>query len=152
MRDPGARLLQQLDDQALSAVMDAVLLVANADGNFGEEEIRFFRRCFGALVGGRLDESQFAHAQSRLERELAQDGAGGCVQRIARFVALPAAREAALILAHDMAMADGELAAGERQTLLMLASAFGVEDNDRHELFEGPVQLQVPSALRAQTS
>ena len=152
MRDPGVRLLQQLDDDALFAMMEAVLLVANADGAFGEDEHLFFRSRFGALAAGRLNDAHFKAVKERLEERLAQVGPEPCVEQIRRRMPERAAREAALILAHDMAMVDGVLVDRERQILLMLATAFGVADSDRHELFDGPaVQVDGPEGL-AQTT
>ena len=138
MQDPGGSFLHQIDDAQLEALVETMYLVAFADGHYGADERAFFSTSVAALTEGRLNSADFDHIINGLLAELDENGRDRCVQRIKQRLADERVREVALILAHDMAAADGHLHENERDLIMALAEAFNMPPTSTREVFEGP--------------
>jgi tellurite resistance protein len=136
--DPGAGYLPSLDDDKLEALVETMFVVAFADGEYGSEEREHFARSVDTLTGGRLAGSHFDHVVERTATELATMGRHGVIASIKTRLDDPTLRQVALILATDMAAADGVLHPEERAVIVGLASAFGMESDITRVVVEGP--------------
>jgi tellurite resistance protein len=134
--DPGPDFVPQLRRDQLEALVETMYLVAFADGELGAAEREHFARSVAQLTGGRMAGDELGHVLARLPRALGS-GRDGLVASIKRR--LPAhLRQLALVLAADMAAADGYLHPNERRLLLILAQSFGISDAEAREVVEGP--------------
>ena len=137
MEDPGPTFVPELAPSELEALVEAMYLVAFADGVLSDEERDHFGRSVHDLTGGRLVGSAFDHVIDAIRTQLITEGHERCVRALAERLTHPQLREVALILAADMAAADGVICDDERALLANMAEAFGLEDRLR-EAIEGP--------------
>lgn len=138
MHDPGAHYVGSLDADKLEALVETMFLVAFADGEYGPRERAHFERSVGALTAGRLAGRDFDHVVRRLVDTLRDEGREGCIASLKQRLDEPQLRQVALILAADMAAADGILHPEERAVVLAMARAFGVGEDEAHEVLDGP--------------
>ncbi|HHH27442.1 MAG TPA: hypothetical protein ENK57_03700 [Polyangiaceae bacterium] len=138
MHDPGAHYVRSLDADELEALVETMFLVAFADGDYGPEERAHFERSVAVLTGGRLAGEDFDHVVARLVEALQRRGRASCIASLERRLGEPQLRQIALILAADMAAADGILHPQERAVVLAMARAFGVGEDAAREVLDGP--------------
>ena len=136
--DPGPEFIDALKSDELEALVETMYLVAFADGDFGEEERAHFHLCVDRLTGGRLTGDAFEHLVDRVVSQLATEGHEGCVAAIKQRLPTDELRQIALILASDMALADGILHPAEREVVAALASSLGIDAQITQEILEGP--------------
>jgi putative long chain acyl-CoA synthase len=137
--DPGAAFLSELGHGELEALVETMFLVAFADGHIGEAERAHFEHSVADLSGGRVHSEQFEHVVAQVRDRLEREGRDACIQAIEQRLATPELRQVALILAGDMAAADGTLHDAEREIIVSLAKAFGMSDDVTREVLDGPL-------------
>ncbi len=139
MDDPGPEFIRSLDPEQLEALVETMYLVAFADGRFDDAERDHFERSIRALTDGRLSAGAFDVVIARIGRQLDERGRDGLVASLKRRLRDPRLRQIALILAADMAAADGALHAQERALIETLADAFDMPPDSTREVFDGPL-------------
>ena len=90
------------------------------------------------LTDGKLAGEDFDHVVTRLSDALRRQGRDGCIASLKQRLDEPQLRQIALILAADMAAADGVLHPEERAVVLAMARAFGVGEDAAREVLDGP--------------
>ncbi len=140
MNDPGADFLKELNTVQLGALVETMYLVAFADGEYGDEERTHFERCVAMLTEGRMSGDEFDHVIEGLVSDLRAKGRDGVIASLRQRLDSPRLRQIALILAMDMAAADGVLHPNERSFIEALGVALGVNDENRREVIEGPAE------------
>jgi tellurite resistance protein len=138
MDDPGPQFVRDLSAAHLEALVETMYLVAFADGEYADAERAHFERCVQALTDGRMSGDSFAHVVDRVVGQLAGEGHDVCVESLKRRLDDPRLRQVALILATDMAAADGKLHDAERSLILSLADAFDMPPDSTREVLDGP--------------
>ena len=138
MQDPGPRFVDDLDGDQLEALVETMFLVAFADGEYGAAERSHFEQCVAMLTRGRMGGSSFDHVIAELVARLKADGREGCIHALKRRLPTVELRQVALILAMDMAAADGVLHPNERSFIEALATAFGMHEAATREVLDGP--------------
>lgn len=138
MDDPGDEFIHDVDDDTLEALLEAMYLAAFADGEFSENERTHFAESVASLTRGRLAGDEFERWLSRVVEQHASGGRAARVSAIKDRLTTPDARRIALVLASDMAAADGVLHEAERELILSLAEAFDISHEEASELLEGP--------------
>lgn len=138
MDDPGTHFLQHIQPDELDALIETMYFVAYADGEFGLAEREHFACSLAALTAGRLTPRACEHVVARLVDDLGNGGRDAWVASVTRRLADPTLRQVALVLALDMAAADGELHGNERRLILQLADAFELHPEAMREVLEGP--------------
>ena len=136
MDDPGAEFIGQLADHELEALVETMYLVAFSDGSYSAPERARFAQCVSRLTDGRMGGAHFDHVIARIVRRLRAEGMEACVRALRDRLA-PRLRSVALILASDIAAADGVLHPAERELLLSMADAFQLRPEDTHEVLDG---------------
>lgn len=149
MEDPGPRYVPELEPSQLEALVEAMYLVAFADGVLSDDERAHFGRSVRTLTDGRLSGSAFDHVIASIEGELTSKGHERCVESLARRLPGVQLREVALILAADMAAADGVICDDERALLERMAAAFEMDDGLVEEAIEGLTRAHDRQAMRA---
>jgi uncharacterized tellurite resistance protein B-like protein len=138
MEDPGSHFIRELDEERLEALIETMYLVAFADGEYGEAERVHFSKSIDGLTGGRLAGETFDHVIERIVRQLQSGGLDGCIASLKRRLDDPQLRQVALILATDMAAADGVLHPHERSLIIAMAKAFEMDPDAAREVLDGP--------------
>jgi tellurite resistance protein len=134
MEDPGEKFVHQIDDDTLEALVETMYLAAFADGEFSDMERARFTESVEFLTRGRLAGSA---SQDLLTRVVEQHQSGERSARIATIkerLTSVEVRRIALVLASDMAAADGILRDAEREVILSLADALDVSRAEVEEL------------------
>ncbi len=139
MHDPGADFIKHIDDEQLEALVETMYLVAFSDGEYADREKAFFAKSVAFLSDNRLAPDRFDPIIGRLHSQLSSLGREGCVSSIKERLKDHTTRAVALILAQDMAAADGKLHPNERSVLLSLARAFDMDPKDTREVLDGPM-------------
>ncbi len=139
MHDPGADFIGHIDEEQLEALVETMYLVAFADGEYGEQERAFFAKSVAFLSSDRLAPERFDPIIGQLLSRLSTLGREGCVASIKHRLKDHTTRAVALILAQDMAAADGKLHPNERRVLKSMAYAFDIGPEDTREVLDGPV-------------
>jgi tellurite resistance protein len=135
MDDPGARYVPRLEPDQLEALVETMYLVAFADGRFGPEQRNHFERCVSSLTDGRMAGDGFAHVIDRVSATPDRDQT---IASLRHRLPTEELRQIALILATDMAAADGVLHPEERHVVNAIAEAFDMDEAAISEVFEGP--------------
>jgi tellurite resistance protein len=142
MDDPGPDFVPRLRREELEALVETMYLVAFADGHFGQAERVHFAVSVERLTGGRMAGDDFDHVLSRIGDDIVHYGRDHVIAAIKRRLAAPL-RQVALILAADLAAADGELHPDEQRLLLALARSFDINPAAARELIGGPLDRSV---------
>lgn len=137
MQDPGEGWLLTVRHAQLEALVEAMYLVAFADGDYSQPERERFARSVELLTDGRLSGNSFEHVIDRVVDALKDRGRTACVASLAERLDSAELREVALILASDMAAADGVLHPSERELLVAMAAAFGLRADATREAIDG---------------
>lgn len=140
MEDPGASFIRDLDQTELEALVETMYLVAFADGEYGEDERAHFERCVDMLTEGRMSGSAFDHVVAEMVAGIQAEGRDRRIASLKRRLPTPRLRQIALILAMDMAAADGVLHPNERSFVEALGVAFGMGEAGTREVLEGPAE------------
>ncbi len=138
MDDPGPEFIDALKGEELEALVETMYLVAFADGDYAEAEREHFHRSVELLTAGRLTGAAFEHLIERVAGQLHRDGHDRCVASIKERLPSAELRQVALILASDMAFADGVLHPAERAVVTALATSFGVNAAATQVIIDGP--------------
>jgi tellurite resistance protein len=137
MEDPGSEFIDELADDELEALVETMFLVAFSDGSYCEPERARFSNSVSVLTGGRLAGIRFDHVIDKVVLRLAEHGMPACVAALQKRLARPEIRSVALILASDIAAADGVLHPAERRLLIALADAFQMHPEETREVLDG---------------
>lgn len=137
MEDPGAEFLQQIDEEQLEALIETMYLVAFSDGELSEPEQAHFAACVAELTLGRMTPDQLEHVLTRVIGRLREGDRQACIASLKDRLSSQKLQEVALMLAGDMAAADGVLHSHERQLLLALANAFEMPPDSTRQAVEG---------------
>ncbi len=126
------------------AIVEAAYLVASADGVVDSEERKTFERVVYAACGGTVAQNQVAALVGDFEGLLEEDGLDARVTAIAKLVGKKEHAREVLRIAALLAKASEGVADSERNILLKIAKACGLEPGDvDHALTE------VDEALKA---
>lgn len=137
MDDPGSQFIRDIGQEQLEALVETMYLVAFSDGEFSPPERARFADAVATLTDGRLSGDSFAHVVERVGRQLEDEGIHACLAELAKRLPDQSHREAAMILASDMAAADGVLHPGEQRLLQNLAAVFDLPPASTREVTEG---------------
>jgi tellurite resistance protein len=137
MDDPGPAFIPSLEPAQLEALVETMYLVAFADGAYADAERDHFERSVRALTDGKLSGSSFSHLIARVIRDVDRHGRARCVASVKERLDDPQLRQVALILASDMAAADGVLLDSERRAIEAIADAFDMPPDSTREVLEG---------------
>jgi tellurite resistance protein len=139
MQDPGGSFIAELGGDQLEALVETMYLVAFADGSYGDAERAHFAESVEMLTAGRMAGSDFDHVVGRMVSRVEREGRDGCIASLKRRLPTAELRQIALILATDMASADGRLDPGERRLIEALGCAFEMNARATREILEGPL-------------
>lgn len=118
----------------LEGIVEAAYLVATADGDLGDAETDRLFTAMQTITDGCVDEEQLtAMLDAAADRAAEEDVEARC-NELAEWLPDEASREAALMVAGNLAWAAGGVNAGEGTTLQALARAFGVELSAMHQI------------------
>jgi tellurite resistance protein len=137
MLDPGEDFLGTMRSDQLEALVEAMILIAFADGDYAATERERFAKSVEMLTAGRLSADAFNHVVDRVVTALGSRGWQACIHSLTARLDTPALRHVALILASDMAAADGVLHDDERTLLLAMATSFGLQAEQTREVVDG---------------
>ncbi len=140
MEDPGAEFLQQINEEQLEALIETMYLVAFSDGDFSEPEQAHFANCVAKLTLGRMTGDQLGHVLTRVIGQLHEGDRQACIASLKSRLSSQKLQEVALMLAGDMAAADGVLHPNERKLLLALADAFEMPPDSTRQMVEGFIE------------
>lgn len=128
--DPAAAAL-------FEALVEGAFLVANADGEFDDEERAAFEQVVLAATDHRVAESQLSALLADLAELFVEDGLDKRVQVVARTVARPEAQHEVLRVSALIAQISGGISDVERATMDKLAAGFGLAK----ESVEGAIRV-----------
>jgi tellurite resistance protein len=137
MDDPGEDFIGAMTSDQLEALVEAMALIAFADGDYAPAERQRFAHSVEMLTAGRMGGHAFGHVLERVARALRERGWEACLGGLASRLDSPALRQVALILASDMAAADGILHAEERKLLKAMATSLGLQPDATDEVVDG---------------
>ena len=136
--DP-AELLQDFDSAKLEALVECMLLAADADGDVSEEERLELTRSIQALAKGSdyepsLVDAKLAVMLDRAQEQLAADGRAKRIAAVKDRLGDPAACKAALGMAIAVTAADGIVRTSERELIFDLAEGLDVDRDTAADL------------------
>ena len=137
MGETESHLTEHLGKPALRALIEAMYLIAYADQEFSDVERRFFERSLRTLTRDRVDEQELNDILEDLQERERREGLHACLSDIASRLDTPESRLAAVVLASDMAAADGVIEPSERELLTKLGKALQVDDQIVARALEG---------------
>ena len=129
--------MERITEPALHALIEAMYLTAYADGEFADSERAMFASSVGVLTRGRVGEAQLEAILTELERRQRNQGTEACLREIAERLTTDEERQAALILASDIAAADGVLEPQEEKLLQELAEVLEVGEDLVDRVLDG---------------
>jgi uncharacterized tellurite resistance protein B-like protein len=132
--DPGQEFIAGLTDDALEALVETMVLVVYADGVLSAPERERFAASLGLLTGGRLAGAGAEQLLARVAAGIAARGREASLGAIKRRLPDARSRLVALVLATDMAAADGTVRETERQLVLELARELEVPEAEAEQL------------------
>lgn len=118
------------------AVVEAAFLVANADGDFDEEERTAFQSVVLQACKDQVDERQIDALVCDLTELLKEDGLDRRVNMVARTVQKDVHQREILRIAALLAHVSGGVSDVERDVLIKLAQGFHLEDNAVREALD----------------
>ncbi|RLB50678.1 MAG: hypothetical protein DRI90_23555 [Deltaproteobacteria bacterium] len=137
MDDPGPQLIHEASEEQLEALVQTMVLVAFSDGEFSAVERTHFAASVAGLTNGRLAGDSLQQVVDQVGRKLEDDGLEACLADLAQRLTSRSLREAAMILASDIAAADGVLHPREQALLGGLAAALDLPPDSTREVTEG---------------
>ncbi|MCA9618872.1 MAG: tellurite resistance TerB family protein [Myxococcales bacterium] len=136
--DPSA-LLTQLDEPQLEALVDTMVLAADADGELAPEERETLATNIANLASGSpyADRLSGSALHARVNASLQRIGEGGrepLIDEVKQKLASGDARRAALGLAIVVTAADGIVRTSERELIMELAEALEIDPDEAADL------------------
>ena len=122
--------------QQLSAMFEAVFLVAAADGAVTDPEVAELAELLVELTDGQIADSDLEVMMAQCARSLERDGFAGRVAQVARRLDDPDARRAAFVMAVGVAHIDGQIDSAERLVWDSLAKALDISGVEAKELVD----------------
>jgi tellurite resistance protein len=110
------------------AVVEAAYLVANADGEFDDDERRAFESVVLQACGANVEPRQVEALLQDLQELLAEDGVDARIDMIGRTVTKPPHQREVLRIAALLAQISGGVSDVERQVLSKISKAFAGTD------------------------
>jgi uncharacterized tellurite resistance protein B-like protein len=132
--DPGQEFIAGLTDEALEALVETMVLVVYADGVLSASERERFASGLGLLTSGRLAGAGAEELLARVAAGVAARGREASLAAIKRRLPDARSRLVALVLATDMAAADGTVRETERQLVLELAHELEIPAAEAQQL------------------
>lgn len=136
--DPGA-LLANFDGDKLAALIDTMVLAADADGDIGAEEkeqmissVRSFAD--GSPHASNLTEEQIGAQLDKAQGQIAEGGRDALISSVKNRLGDADARRAALGLAISVSAADGIVRTSERELIMDLAEALEVDRDEAADM------------------
>jgi uncharacterized tellurite resistance protein B-like protein len=136
MDDPGQQFIAELTDEALEALVETMVLVVYADGVLSPSERARFAASLERLTAGRLAGPNADELLQRVAAAVATRGRESSLAAIKRRLPDARSRLVALVLATDMAAADGAVRETERKLVLDLARELDVPEAQTQELID----------------
>jgi tellurite resistance protein len=109
------------------SIVESAFLIANADGDFDEQERAVLVAVVQAASGGTVTERQVEALLADLAEQLTEDGLEARVEWVAKMVRKPEQKTDVLRIAAVLAHASAGVSDSERDTLLKLGHAMGIE-------------------------
>ena len=136
--DPSA-LLKDFDGDQLGAVVDTMVLAADADGDISEEERTQMIASLRSLAKGTPHEAaltadRVASLLDGARQEIATVGREGLIRAVKQRLGDPDACRAALGLAIAVTAADGIVRTSERELIMELADALAVDQDEAADM------------------
>ena len=110
----------------VEALIEAMFLAANADGNVSEDEVAHFSATVEALTEKRFSASAVRGRVETLKGKLKTEGRAARLSSLAARLGAGKPRETALILAASITASDGNIAHSENDLLADLAEALEI--------------------------
>ena len=129
--------LASLELDQLEACVELMFFAAYADGAVDASERAKFEEHVVAATRGQLGPALIQTVLAHIEGEMRGADRGARLRAIAPRLRGAAMRRAALVLAMQVAMADGLLTEEERAFLLEAAGVFGIEEGDALRIASG---------------
>jgi uncharacterized tellurite resistance protein B-like protein len=107
-------------------MIEAMFLVAFADGEFSEEERAHFRTSIESLTDRRISGAQLDALMNRMRSDLEASGQAARLASIKERLTTPGSRRAALDLTIHMAGVEG-IQGSEREVILAVADALEID-------------------------
>jgi tellurite resistance protein len=136
MDDPGERYIATLSDDALEAVVETMVLVVYADGVLSAAERSRFAASLGRLGGARLSETSADELLRRVAMTIAARDRAASIAAIKQRLPDEQSRLVALVLATDMAAADGVIRETERKLVLEIGRELGIPAAETQALLD----------------
>jgi tellurite resistance protein len=136
--DPAA-LLKTLDGDKLEAVVEAMMLAADADGEVSEEERVELASSIQSIArdthhAEALTVERLTPLMNRALGRIASEGRQSRIVAVRQGLGDPDARKAALGLAISVTAADGIVRTSERELILDLAEGFEIDRDEAADL------------------
>lgn len=120
----------------LSAMFEAVFLVAAADGEVSDPEVDELAELLVELTSGQIVDTDLEVMMEQCARSLERDGFEGRVAQVARRLDDPDARRAAFVMAVGVAHIDGRVDQAEQLVWNSLAKALEIPAAEAKELVD----------------
>jgi tellurite resistance protein len=120
----------KLENDELAAFIEVMVLAASADGDFAPEERSKLAASFESLTSRSLDAALIDEVTERLSAEVGEQGRASRLASLGARLPEPAARRIAFDLALQVVLADGVVRTSERELLLEVAEALGIDPEE----------------------
>ncbi|MBW2523870.1 MAG: tellurite resistance TerB family protein [Deltaproteobacteria bacterium] len=138
MEDPGEDFVRRIDDDTLEALVETMYLAACADGEFSDDERSRFAESVEYLTRGRLTGDRLRELLARVSEQHRSAERSERIATIKERLTTAEIRQIALVLASDVAAADGVLHDAERDVILALGEALEISPGEIDELLGSP--------------
>lgn len=120
--------------ERLEALVEVMFLAASADGEFSDDERRHFLAAVESLTDQALTDEALSALVGKLESLLEQEGRELRLSRVAARLENAAEKRVALSLAVRLMASDGIVRTSEREVIVDLAEALGIDREDAANL------------------
>ncbi len=125
--------IQQLTDTQTNALIDVMVLAAEADGDVSSEELAELARNISRVTNGAVSREQAQAGVDTARAALAASDRSARLRRVREALA-PAQRRHALLLAIQVIGADGRIRTSERELILQMAEALEIDGETAADL------------------
>lgn len=139
-KDEQLEFITQLEPEAIEALVEAMFLAADADGEVSPDEESELCRSISAVSSGEIDEARARAAMARARLALAESTRSRRLQFIGS--AIPKLRRRnALALAAQVTIVDDVITGDEEDLLVELGGALGMERAEALEVVRAVMEM-----------
>lgn len=136
--DPSA-LLGEFDGDKLDAIVDTMVLAADADGEISDAERDDMITSMRSIAEGsahdqQLSKERIAELLDEAQKHIAEGGRDALIASVRSRLTEPDGRKAALGVAISVSAADGMMRTSERELIMDLAEALEVDRDEAADL------------------